>query len=59
MNSLHRQLSRQAQELEQLNKELLALAGLDPLTSLGNRLQLREDLETLEAQAIRSRLRSY
>ena len=49
VNSLHRQLSRQADELEELNRELFALARLDLLTLLGNRLELRQNLEALEA----------
>jgi two-component system, cell cycle response regulator len=53
VNSLHRQLNEQAAELEKLNRELLVLARQDPLTRLGNRLQLREDLETLSIQAKR------
>lgn len=53
VSSLHRQLNEQKAELQQLNRELFAAARRDPLTSLGNRLQLREDLETLSAQARR------
>ncbi len=53
VNSLHRQLNEQAVELEKLNKELFALSRQDPLTRLGNRLRLREDLKTLSAQAER------
>lgn len=53
VNSLHRQLSEQKAELERLNKELYASARRDPLTRLGNRLQLQEDLEALSAQAER------
>lgn len=53
VNSLHRQLNEQNAELQKLNGELFAAARRDPLTGLGNRLQLREDLETLSAQAKR------
>jgi two-component system, cell cycle response regulator len=60
VNSLHRQLSEQNQqlneqkaELEKLNQELFALARRDPLTHLGNRLRLHEDLKILNAQAER------
>jgi two-component system, cell cycle response regulator len=53
VNSLHRQLNEQKTELERLNQELFASARRDPLTRLGNRLRLREDLETLSAQARR------
>ena len=60
VNSLHRQLNEQNQqlneqkaELEKLNRELFALARRDPLTHLGNRLRLHEDLKILNAQAER------
>jgi two-component system cell cycle response regulator len=53
VNSLHRQLNEQKAELEKLNRELFAMSRRDPLTRLGNRLRLREDLETLGAQAQR------
>jgi two-component system cell cycle response regulator len=53
VNSLHRQLNEQKDELEKLNRELFAMSRRDPLTRLGNRLRLREDLETLGAQAQR------
>jgi len=53
VNSLHRQLNEQAVELEKLNRELFALSRQDPLTRLGNRLRLREDLKTLGARAER------
>jgi two-component system, cell cycle response regulator len=53
VNSLHRQLNKQKDELEKLNRELYITARRDPLTLLGNRLQLQEDLDTLSAQAER------
>ena len=53
VTSLHRQLSGQKKELEKLNFELFKQARRDPLTRLGNRLRLREDLETLRARAER------
>ena len=53
VNSLHRRLSEQKVELENLNLKLFEMARLDPLTGLGNRLRLREDIETLGAQAER------
>ncbi len=53
VNLLHRQLNEQKAELEKLNRELFAMSRGDPLTRLGNRLRLREDLETLGAQAQR------
>lgn len=53
VTSLHRQLNSQKRELERLNFELFKQARRDPLTKLGNRLRLREDLETLSARAER------
>jgi len=53
VTTLHRQLSGQKKELEKLNFELFKQARRDPLTRLGNRLRLREDLETLRARAER------
>ncbi len=53
VNELHRRLAEQRAELERLNGELLEISRLDPLTGLGNRLRLREDLETLGAWAER------
>ena len=50
VTSLHRQLADQRIELEQLNDELTAIARRDPLTGLGNRRALEEDLELLEAR---------
>lgn len=53
VTSLHRQLNAKNVELGRLNDELFAMSRRDPLTLLGNRLRLREDLETLSAQAER------
>ena len=53
ITSLHRQLTEQKKELEKLNFELFKQARSDPLTRLGNRLRLREDLETLRARVER------
>lgn len=53
VTSLHRQLMRQNKELERLNFELFKQARRDPLTKLGNRLRLREDLETMRARVER------
>ena len=53
VNSLHRQLNVQKMKLENLNRELFVTSRRDPLTRLGNRLQLWEDLETMSAQAER------
>jgi diguanylate cyclase (GGDEF)-like protein len=53
VTSVHRQLGRQRIELERLNNELTAIARRDPLTGLGNRRALQEDLELLEARVAR------
>jgi diguanylate cyclase (GGDEF)-like protein len=53
VTSLHRQLTDQRSELEGLNEELTAIARRDPLTGLGNRRALQEDLELLEARVTR------
>lgn len=53
ITSLHRQLARQKAELESFNRELTTIALRDPLTGLGNRRALEEDLELLQARAIR------
>jgi len=53
VTSLHRKLAEQNSELERLNRELFITSRRDPLTLLGNRLRLREDLEALSAQAER------
>ncbi len=53
VTTLHRQLTEQKADLERLNLELFTTARRDPLTHLGNRLLLREDLATVSAQAER------
>ncbi len=53
VTSLHHKLADQNTELERLNEELFEIARCDPLTKLGNRLLLRENLETLSAQVER------
>ena len=53
VTSLHRKLAEQQTELEKLNEELTAMARRDPLTGLGNRRALDEDLELLEARVTR------
>jgi two-component system chemotaxis response regulator CheY len=50
VTSLHRRLAEQNAELERLNRAVAESARTDPLTGLGNRLRLREDLEALQAQ---------
>jgi diguanylate cyclase (GGDEF)-like protein len=53
VTSLHRQMTHQRNELKGLNDELAAIARRDPLTGLGNRRALDEDLELLEARVQR------
>lgn len=53
VTSLHRQLAEHKRELERLNRELYAQARTDPLTQLGNRLHLNEDLEAVRARVER------
>ena len=53
VTSLHRQLADQRTELEALNHELTAMGQRDPLTGLGNRRALTEDLGQLEARVRR------
>lgn len=51
--ALHRRLAQQTDELERASRELYETARTDPLTRLGNRLRLHEDLALLEARAER------
>ncbi len=53
VTELHRRLAFQNEELEKLNRMLFEQSRQDPLTSLGNRLRLREDLEILHGRAKR------
>ena len=53
VTSLYRQLAAQKGELERLNRQLARQARTDPLTGLGNRLQLWEDLDALHGRAAR------
>lgn len=48
VTTLHRQLAEKTHELERVNHALAVSARRDPLTGLGNRLQLREDLSRLQ-----------
>jgi two-component system, cell cycle response regulator len=57
MTALHNQLARQHAELGELNHGLRVIARRDPLTRLGNRRALDEDLEFLEARVTRYRHR--
>jgi two-component system, cell cycle response regulator len=53
VTSLHRKLSEQSAQLERLNRRLFDQSRTDPLTELGSRLKLSEDLETIYARADR------
>lgn len=53
VTALHQRLAHQQAELENLNDELTAIARRDPLTGLGNRRALEEDLALLEARVAR------
>lgn len=53
ISTLHRKLAEQQVELEQLNERLFQQARVDPLTGLGSRLRLKEDLEKLSARLAR------
>jgi diguanylate cyclase (GGDEF)-like protein len=53
VTALHHQLGTFRVELDQLNDELAEQARTDPLTQLGNRRRLQEDLVMLHARARR------
>jgi diguanylate cyclase (GGDEF)-like protein len=53
ITGVNSRIARQRVKLEQLNVDLEAIARRDPLTTLGNRLALQEDLELIEARASR------
>jgi diguanylate cyclase (GGDEF)-like protein len=53
VTALHHQLALQRAELEGLNSGLTLIALRDPLTGLGNRRALDEDLELLQARVKR------
>jgi diguanylate cyclase (GGDEF)-like protein len=53
VTSLHQELNEKNADLERLNEELFAMSRRDPLTRLGNRLRLWEDLDALSARAER------
>lgn len=53
VTSLQRELAEKNTELQRLNEALAASARTDPLTQLGNRLRLREDLQALQARVER------
>lgn len=52
VTELHRKIRTQQLELSRLNRDLFEQARTDPLTSLGTRLKLAEDIERLYAGSI-------
>jgi diguanylate cyclase (GGDEF)-like protein len=58
VTSLHRQVADFRTQLEQANLELLGQSRTDPLTGLGNRRRMEEDLASVHARALRTQ-RSY
>jgi diguanylate cyclase (GGDEF)-like protein len=54
VTGLHRQLSRTRARLEEAHLELLGRSLTDPLTNLGNRRRLEEDLAKIHARSLRS-----
>lgn len=46
---LHRKLEEQALELERLNREFFEVSRRDPLTGIGNRRRMQEDLASFES----------
>jgi two-component system cell cycle response regulator len=53
VTSLHHQLEERQTSLQEMNSELTAIARRDPLTGLGNRRALEEDVAVLEARVAR------
>jgi two-component system, cell cycle response regulator len=53
VTELHRRLAFQNGELERLNRRLFEQSREDPLTRLGNRLRLREELQALQGRVER------
>jgi two-component system chemotaxis response regulator CheY len=53
VTQLHRRLAYQNDELETLNRQLFEQSREDPLTRLGNRLRLREELDALRGRVER------
>ena len=53
ITALHRELVEVRSQLEQVNLELLGQSLTDPLTGIGNRRRMEEDLARAHAQALR------
>ena len=56
VTKLHRKLEDQAQQLERLNREFFEVGRKDPLTGIGNRRRMQEDLSAFEAEFLRGGL---
>jgi two-component system chemotaxis response regulator CheY len=54
VTSLHRELARMRFQLEEMNLELLGRSLTDPLTNLGNRRRMQDELLKVHARAQRS-----
>jgi two-component system chemotaxis response regulator CheY len=53
VTALYRRLAEQQGELEHLNRQLYEQSRQDPLTGVGNRLRMQEDLETIDGNVER------
>jgi diguanylate cyclase (GGDEF)-like protein len=53
VTALYRRLAEQQGELEHLNRQLYEQSRQDPLTGVGNRLRMQEDLETINGNVER------
>ncbi len=53
VTKLHRKLEDQALELERLNREFFEVGRKDPLTGIGNRRRMQEDLSAFETEFMR------
>jgi two-component system cell cycle response regulator len=53
LNAVHRMMNERNSRLQRLNEQLQSQCRTDPLTGLGNRLRMREDLDALTDQAKR------
>lgn len=53
VTGLYRRITEQQGELEHLNRVLYEQSRQDPLTGVGNRLRMQEDLETIEGNVER------
>lgn len=53
VTSLYRQKAQDSAELSRLNRDLFEQSRVDPLTQVGNRLRLTEDLDVLDARVQR------